>query len=51
MESKLNQLLAPLEKDERSLMKLDAIFGVSIGGGRDFHRRLTLYVKYCLILI
>lgn len=30
MESKLNKLLAPLEKDEQSLMKLDAIFAVSI---------------------
>ena len=29
VESKLNKLLAPLEKDERSLMKLDAIFSVS----------------------
>lgn len=28
MESKLNKLLAPLEKDEQSLMKLDAIFAV-----------------------
>ena len=29
VESKLNKLLQPLEKDERSLMKLDAIFTVS----------------------
>ena len=38
VESKLNKLLQPLEKDERSLMKLDAIFTVSpdtcvCGGG------------------
>ena len=39
VESKLNKLLQPLEKDERSLMKLDAIFTVSpdvcvcVGGG------------------
>ena len=30
MESKLTKLLAPLEKDEQSLMKLDAIFAVSV---------------------
>ena len=30
VESKLNKLLQPLEKDERSLMKLDAIFTVSL---------------------
>ena len=28
MESKLTKLLAPLERDEQSLMKLDAIFAV-----------------------
>ena len=28
IESKLNQLLAPLERDERCLMRLDAIFTV-----------------------
>ena len=30
VEAKLNKLLAPLEKDERYLMKLDAIFAVSL---------------------
>ena len=30
MESKLTKLLAPLERDEQSLMKLDAIFAVRI---------------------
>lgn len=30
MESKLTKLLAPLERDEQSLMKLDAIFAVII---------------------
>jgi hypothetical protein len=30
VEAKLNRLLAPLEKDEQSLMRLDAIFAVSI---------------------
>ena len=30
IESKLNKLLQPLEKDEQNLMKLDAIFSVSI---------------------
>ena len=30
MESKLTKLLAPLERDEQSLMKLDAIFAVGI---------------------
>ena len=29
VESKLTKLLAPLERDEQSLMKLDAIFAVS----------------------
>ena len=29
IESKLNTLLSPLERDEQSLMKLDAIFSVS----------------------
>ncbi len=29
MEAKLSKLLSPLEKDEQSLMKLDAIFAVS----------------------
>ena len=29
VEAKLIKLLAPIEKDERSLMKLDAIFNVS----------------------
>lgn len=29
VEAKLNRLLAPLEKDEQSLMRLDAIFAVS----------------------
>jgi dynein regulatory complex protein 1 len=29
IESKLAKLLSPLERDERSLMKLDAIFTVS----------------------
>jgi len=28
VESKLNKLLAPLDKDEQSLMKLGAIFAV-----------------------
>lgn len=30
VESKLTKLLAPLERDEQSLMKLDAIFAVRI---------------------
>ncbi len=30
VESKLMKLLAPLDKDEQSLMKLDAIFNVSL---------------------
>lgn len=30
VEAKLNRLLAPLEKDEQSLMRLDAIFAVSM---------------------
>ena len=30
VESKLTKLLAPLERDEQSLMKLDAIFAVGI---------------------
>ncbi|XP_061176506.1 dynein regulatory complex protein 1-like [Saccostrea echinata] len=38
VESKLNKLLAPLEKDERSLMKLDAIFsGLGIDTEDDVH--------------
>lgn len=38
VESKLNKLLAPLEKDERSLMKLDAIFSaLSIETEEDIH--------------
>lgn len=38
VESKLNKLLAPLEKDERSLMKLDAIFSaLGIDTEEDVH--------------
>ena len=34
MEAKLIKLLAPIEKDEQSLMKLDAIFNVSWSKGK-----------------
>ncbi|XP_060564284.1 dynein regulatory complex protein 1-like [Ruditapes philippinarum] len=38
VESKLNKLLAPLEKDEQSLMKLDAIFNaLNIDTEEDIH--------------
>ena len=42
MESKLTKLLAPLEKDEQSLMKLDAIFAVSFTGNTFHHLTFPL---------
>ncbi|XP_019619158.1 PREDICTED: dynein regulatory complex protein 1-like [Branchiostoma belcheri] len=46
VESKLNKLLAPLERDERSLMKLDAIFGaLAIETEDDVHLLAQYFVK------
>jgi len=45
VEHKLNLLLAPLEKDERSLMKLDAIFSVSTH--YMLHLALRTILVYC----
>ena len=45
VESKLNKLLAPLEKDERSLMKLDAIFSVSIIFAAALENQRSAYAK------
>ncbi|XP_071854027.1 dynein regulatory complex protein 1-like [Apostichopus japonicus] len=46
VESKLNQLLAPLEKDERSLMKLDAIFGaLGIDTEEDIHKLAAFFLR------
>ncbi|KAL3890634.1 hypothetical protein ACJMK2_002915 [Sinanodonta woodiana] len=45
VESKLNKLLAPLEKDERSLMKLDAIFSaLGIDTEEDIHLLSTYFM-------
>ncbi|KAK7467804.1 hypothetical protein BaRGS_00036948 [Batillaria attramentaria] len=45
VESKLNKLLAPLEKDERSLMKLDAIFtALGVETEEDIHKLSTYFM-------
>ncbi|KAL8576042.1 hypothetical protein ACOMHN_052060 [Nucella lapillus] len=45
VESKLNKLLQPLEKDERSLMKLDAIFtALSVESEEDIHKLSTYFM-------
>ncbi|XP_071803917.1 dynein regulatory complex protein 1-like [Asterias amurensis] len=47
VESKLNTLLAPLEKDERSLMKLDAIFGaLGVDTEEDVHKLTTYFIMH-----
>ncbi|XP_022104509.1 dynein regulatory complex protein 1-like [Acanthaster planci] len=47
VESKLNTLLAPLEKDERNLMKLDAIFGaLGVETEEDVHKLANFFIKY-----
>ncbi|XP_038052211.1 dynein regulatory complex protein 1-like [Patiria miniata] len=47
VESKLNTLLAPLEKDERCLMKLDAIFGaLGVETEEDVHKLANFFIKY-----
>ncbi|KAK7091693.1 dynein regulatory complex protein 1-like [Littorina saxatilis] len=45
VESKLNKLLQPLEKDERSLMKLDAIFtALGVETEEDIHKVSTYFM-------
>ncbi|XP_041360792.1 dynein regulatory complex protein 1-like [Gigantopelta aegis] len=47
VESKLNKLLQPLEKDERSLMKLDAIFtALGIETEDDIHTLSTYFMRF-----
>ena len=44
MESKLTKLLAPLDRDEQSLMKLDAIFAVSLCDYKEYILKLAFSV-------
>nr|XP_006825346.1 PREDICTED: dynein regulatory complex protein 1-like [Saccoglossus kowalevskii] len=47
VESKLNKLLQPLESDERSLMKLDAIFAaLGIETEEDIHKLATYFLQF-----
>ncbi|XP_063771047.1 dynein regulatory complex protein 1 isoform X2 [Pseudophryne corroboree] len=47
IESKLVQLLSPLDKDERSLMKLDSIFGaLRIEVEDDVYKLVNFFLKY-----
>ncbi|XP_071987938.1 dynein regulatory complex protein 1 [Engystomops pustulosus] len=47
MENKLVQLLSPLEKDERSLIRLDAIFGaLQIEVEDDVYKLVDFFLKY-----
>ncbi|XP_072029395.1 dynein regulatory complex protein 1-like isoform X2 [Amphiura filiformis] len=50
VEAKLNKLLAPLETDERCLMKLDAIFGaLGIDTEDDIHQLAAYFLKIGVI--
>ncbi|XP_069829293.1 dynein regulatory complex protein 1 isoform X2 [Dendropsophus ebraccatus] len=47
IENKLEQLLSPLEKDERSLIRLDAIFGaLQIEVEDDVYKLVDFFLKY-----
>ncbi|KAM3932446.1 dynein regulatory complex protein 1 isoform 1-T1 [Leptodactylus fuscus] len=47
MENKLVQLLSPLERDERSLIRLDAIFGaLQVEVADDVYKLVDFFVKY-----
>ncbi|XP_075454864.1 dynein regulatory complex protein 1 isoform X1 [Ascaphus truei] len=47
IESKLLQLLSPLERDERSLIKLDSIFGaLGIEFEDDVYKLVNFFIKY-----
>ncbi|MEE6477249.1 hypothetical protein FKM82_011429 [Ascaphus truei] len=47
IESKLLQLLSPLERDERSLIKLDSIFGaLGIEFEDDVYKLVDFFIKY-----
>ncbi|KAM4772434.1 dynein regulatory complex protein 1 [Rhinophrynus dorsalis] len=47
VENKLDQLLSPLEKDERTLIRLDAIFGaLGIRTESDMYRLVDFFCKY-----
>ncbi|XP_068136038.1 dynein regulatory complex protein 1 [Hyperolius riggenbachi] len=47
VESKLLQLLSPLEKDDRSLMKLDSVFGaLRIEVEDDVYKLVDFFLKY-----
>ncbi|XP_075719909.1 dynein regulatory complex protein 1 [Rhinoderma darwinii] len=47
MENKLVQLLSPLEKDERSLIRLDSIFGaLQIEREDDVYKLVDFFLKY-----
>lgn len=46
VENKLNKLLAPLDKDERSLMKLDAVFtALGIETEEDIHQLASYFMQ------
>lgn len=48
IESKLAQLLAPLEKEEQMLMKLDSIFNaIGIETEEDIHQLVSFFVQEC----
>ena len=49
VEEKLNKLLQPLENDERSLIKLDAIFKVRLAG-QSFNHRSSRFANFVAII-